>query len=143
MIGVFMLVVGSLAIVSVWAAYVVDSRLQDHGARATGSVVRKEFVRSADGDSDHLVIYRFSPPSGQEIVAQRSLPKARWNQLTSGSPLIVVYSSNDPKRNFPEGSGVTSIVAPLFTTVIFGFLVLLGGAIVVQLVRDRAKPRLS
>ena len=142
-IAAFMLVVGSLAIVSIWGAYFVDSNLQSQGTRATGSVVRKEFVRSADGDSDHLVTYRFSLPSGQEIVSQRSLPKARWSDLTPGSPLVVIYSANDPKRNFPEGSGVTSPIAPIAATLVFGFLALLGGAIVVQAIRDKVKMRAS
>jgi hypothetical protein len=79
----------------------------------------------------------------EQIVSQRSLPKARWNELTPGSPLIVIYSSNNPKRNFPEGSGVTSPAAPIVATLIFGFLALLGGAIVVQLIRYKAKPRAS
>lgn len=136
-ICLLMLVGGLFGAVGVWAGYFVDSRLAAQGPRAAGTVIRKELVRSADGDSDHLVIYRFALPSGQEVTSQRGLPKDRWDALAPGAPLTVVYAADNPKRNFPEGAGITSLAAPLVVTLVFGGLAILGGAVLFTLLRRR------
>lgn len=128
---------GSFAIVVVWGAYLADSDLQHNGPRAVGTVLKKERVRSADGDADHLVAYRFTTTHGQDIVSQRSVPKQRWATLEPGAHLIVVYAPGNPSRNFPEGAGTTSILAPILATLIFGSVAALGATLLLRLWRAR------
>jgi hypothetical protein len=121
--------VGLAVIGAVWGAYLTDSRLEASGPRAEGVVLRKEFIRSSDGDSDYLVHYRFAVPSGQAVTAQRHVSRALWTTLQPGSRLAVVYAPDNPRRSFPEGHGVSSLWAPALVTLLFGSLAILGAAI--------------
>ncbi len=132
-----MVIIGLVGVVGAWGAYLTDSELERSGPRATGVVLKKEFLRAADGDSDHLVTYRFALPSGEGVVSQRGLGKAQWTGINVGSSLVIVYSPANPKRNFPEGSGVTSIAGPIVLTAMFGFVALLGGSVLVQGLRSQ------
>jgi len=131
-----MLITGLFGVLSSWGVYVVDSGLEANGPRANGIVLKKELLRAADGDSDYLVTYRFTLPSGQQVVSQRGLSKARWSELSVGSALVIVYSSKNPMRSFPEGTGTATIGVPIFFTAVCGSVALLGGAVLVQLLRS-------
>jgi ABC-type multidrug transport system fused ATPase/permease subunit len=125
--------VGLSVIAAVWGAYFIDSRLEASGPRADGVVLRKEFIRSSDGDSDYLVHYQFPLPTGAQMTAQRNVSRALWTTLQPGSRLPVVYAADDPRRNFPQGHGVSSLWAPALITLLFGSLAALGGAILYRM----------
>lgn len=135
-----MLVLGLAGVVMAWGAYFVDAGLVAHGPRAKAVVLKKEFLRAADGDSDHLVTYRFEVPDGAPVTSQRGLGQAQWTELDVGDELVIVYSATDPQRNFPEGAGVTSIAAPILFTVVFGAVAALGAAALVGLTRRTPAP---
>lgn len=125
-----LLFLGGLAgVVLVWGAWLSDSRLLASGPRAEAQVVRKEFLRSADGDSDYILHYRFTPAAGPTLVVQRNVPRGLWDSMREGSSIRVVYSPDDPRRSFPEGAGVTSPWVPIVGSLVFGALAALGGSI--------------
>ncbi len=133
------LIVGTLAVIAVWGAYFTDSALQVSGPRVTGTVVKKEVVRSSDGDSDFIVHYRFPLSSGAEMTAQRNLPKARWVTISQGDSIVIVYAPDNPKRNFPEGHGVVSLWAPMLASLVFGGLAVFGGVALMSLYRQKQR----
>jgi hypothetical protein len=137
----FMLVAGLTGVVISWGAYRVDSGLAANGTRATGIVLKKEFLRAADGDSDHLITYRFALPNGEQVVAQHGLSKDQWTGLKEGSELVIIYSPTNPKRSFPEGAGATSVAGPILITAIFGSVAALGGVVLFQLLRSAGNTR--
>lgn len=98
-------------------------------------ILRKGFVRAADGDSDHLVTYRFSLPSGQQVVSRHGLNKSQWSELNVGAEIVIIYSATNPTRSFPEGGGATSIAGPIFFTALFGSVAFLAGAVLFQLMK--------
>lgn len=126
-----MFLVALLGIVGSWGAYFADSSIQTNGARAGGDVLEKTYIRSTEGDSSFLLTYRFTLPSGQSVVSLHGVTKAYWTTLSVGSVLTILYSPTDPQRNFPEGFGVTSLLAPVAITVVFGAVGGLAGALVV------------
>lgn len=131
---------GVLGVVACWGAWLVDSELLASGPRAEGQVVRKEFLRSDEGDSDYILHYRFAPAAGEPVVVQRNVPRKLWQSLHEGSSVVVVYSPTNPRRSFPEGAGVTSVWAPIVGSLVFGALAALGGAILFGLFfRTRAR----
>jgi hypothetical protein len=129
----------AFVVVGSWAAYFTDSRIDDEGARAQGVVLKKDIVRSADGNSDYSVVYEFGLPSGETLRSDRNLPKSAWMKLKPGGTIEVRYSESEPRRNFPAGGGVTSIVAAILATFVFGGLAVLGGGILIGLYRSRNK----
>ncbi|MFO0522615.1 MAG: DUF3592 domain-containing protein [bacterium] len=129
-----LLLLGGVAgVVLAWGAYLQDARLQASGTRAEGQLVRKEFPRSADGDFDYILQYRFTLPSGGPLVAQRSVPRKPWESLGEGARIVVVYSPANPRRSFMEGSGVTSLWQPVLASLLFGALAALGGTLLFSL----------
>ena len=132
-----LLLVGTVGVVGSWGAYIVDSELQASGARAPGLVLKKDFLRVADGDSDYIIKYRFHLPSGELVVSQRGISKRLWSMLNPGSTITVVYSEANPKRNFPEGSGASSPTVAILASVVFGAVGVLGASTLHGILRQR------
>jgi hypothetical protein len=132
------LVVGVFVVVSTWAAYFADVGIEQSGVVAEGIVLKKEIVRSTDGDSDYRLAYRFPLPSGEMVQSERNVPKQIWTNLRSGAPVVISYSAEDPRRNFPVGGGMTSLYAPILVSIVFGGLAAFGGLILLRVYRPRA-----
>jgi hypothetical protein len=134
----FFLVVGVLAVVGTWAAYFKDAAIERSGVVAEGLVLKKDIVRSADGDSDYRLAYRFPLPSGEMMQTERNVPKRVWNAAQTGSAIQISYAADDPRRNFPVGAGVTSVASPIAVSIMFGGLALFGGVVLYRMYRPRS-----
>lgn len=142
-IAILLAVVGTIGAVGSWGAYLTDSRLERSGQRAQGLVTHKRSLLSADGDSDYIVEYSFPLPSGELKQSQRGVSKALWTGLNEGQSFVVVYSRENPNRNFPLGAGVTSMGVTVFVSVLSAVVALLGFAILFGLRRSRRAARLE
>lgn len=141
--GLVFALFGGFGIVGSWAAYRLDSGIAAEGERATGHLTRKSLLRAADGDSDFVIDYWFVLPDGRRVEAHRSLSKALWSGLREGQDFTVRYSAANPKRNFPEGGGVTSVGVAVFVSILSALLALFGALLLVGYFRSLAAGRSS
>lgn len=130
-----MLIIGVAGAVGSGLQFARDSKLQQSGPRAAGLVLKKTLLQAGDGDSDHVITYRFVGPAGQVLVAQRGVSRSLWSSVSAGSPISIVYAKHDPQHNFPEGTRGTSLGLAMFISAIFGTLAVLGGAVLFQQLR--------
>ena len=130
------LLLGLTGVVGSWGAYLVDSKLLASGPRADALILKKDAVRPADGDATYLVQYQFELPSGEKVVSERSVPRRLWSELKVGSQVVVIYSNANPRRNFPVGAGVTSVLAPIAASALFGGLSAFGGVLLYRIYRS-------
>ena len=98
--------------------------------------MNKQVVRPADVDSDYLVQYQFELPSGEKVVSERGVPRRLWSELKVGSQVIVIYSNANPRRNFPVGGGVTSVLTPILASALFGALSAFVGVLLYRIYRS-------
>lgn len=129
-ISVVFLLVGIGGVVGSWSAYNMDTEIERSGPRAMGLLVKKHFLRAADGDSDYILEYTFTTSSGQEVKASRGVSKELWASLREGALLEVRYSAVNPKRNFPAGAGVTSLGVTIFVSAVASVFAVFGGVLV-------------
>jgi len=130
LIGLLFLLAGLGGCIGAWGAYLTDIRIEREGPRAQGTLLKKSFLGVADGDSDYVLEYVFTPEGGSPLKMSRSVSKSLWVSLREGQALEIRYSRESPRRNFPAGSGVTSIGVTIFVSVIAAIFVLLGAALV-------------
>ena len=131
-----LLLVGLTGVVGSWGAYLTDSKLLASGPRADALILNKRAERPADGDSSYLVQYQFHLPSGEKVVFERGVPRRLWSALKVGSQMAVIYSDADPRRNFPVGGGVTSVLTPILASALFGALSAFGGVLLYRIYRS-------
>lgn len=122
----FLALIGAAGLIGAWGAYLTDSRLLASGPRTQGVVLHKNTLRASDGDSDHIVSYRFVTAAGQQIETQRHVSKELWSRLEPGVTVEVIYSASDPKRNFPDGTGVTSLTTTIIVSLLCGAMIAVG-----------------
>ena len=137
-IGVLFLLFGLGVVVGQWGAYNLDTGIEKHGGRATGFVTKKTFVFSSDGDSDYVLEYCFSLPSGQQLRPRRTVSKDLWSSLQEGESFVVLYHPENPNRNFPVGSGVTSFGVTVFVWVLGAVFLVFGALIFVGRIRRKS-----
>jgi len=130
LIGAAFFVVGLVFIVGSWGAYLTDSNIVKNGASADGRLMKKYFMRAADGDSDHMIEYWFKTADGVMIEATRGISRDLWNALHEGQTLQIHYARDNPRRNFPLGAGVTSPGIAIYASVFGALFALSGGALV-------------
>ena len=135
--GTLFFVVGCIGAIGSWGAYRLDTSIEKSGQRAEGRIMNKSVLFAADGDSDYIVEYQFNLPSGKRVEAVRGVNKELWNTLRDGEAFVVLYSTENPKRNFPLGGGVTSIVLAVFASVFFGGFAAFGALLVAGFIRGR------
>ena len=128
--GVFFLLVGLIFLIGSWGAYFTDSKIQDSGLSANAQIIKKVFLFDADGDSDYILDYWFTTNSGAKIYASHHVSKSLWNTVKENQLIEVKYSASNPKRNFPNGYGVTSLGMSIFTSVFGGLFAAFGGALI-------------
>lgn len=107
---------GGLGGIGSWGAYSLDHGIEKSGASAVGHTTDKSVAFSADGDSDYVVDYWFQLPTGERVEAHRGVHKALWSTLRKGESFVVLYSVENPNRNFPRGGGVTSVGLTIFVS---------------------------
>ena len=131
--GSLLILTGVFFVVGSWAVYLLDTRIVEDGNSSFAILLNKSISESADGDSDFNLEYSFSLPDGQRLNVHRSVNKDLWSSLNVGDSLKILYNPEDPGRNFPEGSGNTSIGLSIFVSIVggviaaFGAIVLFGG----------------
>lgn len=129
--------VGLLGCIDAGALYQEQRALQESGPRTAAVVLEKRFLRAADGDSDYLLKYRFSLPSGEPVLTERGVSKQLWERTANGREIMVVYAADNPRRNFPEGDGFVSPVGAIVVSAVFGCVGALGALVLFGLWRGR------
>lgn len=129
-IAIVFVIFGLIGVVGSWGAYFMDTEIVRSGLRADAQLLKKVFLRVADGDSDYILEYRFTTASGQPVEASRTVSKALWHSVREGQQLSVRYSEKNPKRNFPDGQGVTSLSVVVFVSLLSALIGILGVLIV-------------
>lgn len=129
LIGLMFLLPGLTFMIGSWGAYWLDTSIREHGPQSVGHVTKKLILHSDDG-SDHIVEYWFKLPDGRQINMSRGVSKDLWDSLSSDKLFTVVYSAENPNRNFPLGSGVTSLGLTIYAS-IFGLIFTVFGALII------------
>lgn len=115
-IGAAFCAFGLVAAIGSWGAYLADSRILEHGARVEARVLGKDVLFAADGDSDFMIDYVFELPDGTRELGHRGVPRPLWQSVREGGTVTVLYSPDNPRRNFPLGAGVTSLGLTVFVS---------------------------
>jgi Protein of unknown function (DUF3592) len=118
-VGALFLIIGCVGFVGSWAAYQLDTGIVKHGQRAQGHIISKGFLFVADGDSEYNVKYWFKLEGGPRVDASRGVDEALWRTLREGESFVVVYSAENPRRNFPLSGGVTSFGVAVWLSILF------------------------
>ena len=129
-IGVLFLLGGLLFIIGSWGAYITDTKIQEGGSSADAHIEKKVFLSDAEGVSDYILEYWFTTENGSKINATRNVSKTLWKSVSEGQTIGIKYSSSNPKRNFPNGEGVTSLGISIFASVFGALFTILGGALI-------------
>lgn len=124
--GLLFFTVGCIGSVGSWSTYRLDTGIVRNGQRADGHITRKIFLYSADGDSDYVVEYWFDLPSGERVKSSSGVNKRLWKTLHKGQTIVVCYSAEDTKRNFPLGGGVTSLGVTIYLSVLCALFAVCG-----------------
>lgn len=127
--GTVFLIVGLGGVVASWGAYLTDAAIERDGPRAVARLDEKSVIRAADGDSDHIIKYRFQPAEGPSVDTTLSIGSELWKDLQVGQALEIRYAADNPKRNFPAGAGVGSAWLAVFVSVLSGVIGVFGGAL--------------
>ena len=135
--GVLFFIVGSIGALGSWAAYWLDAGIERNGQRAQGHITKKSYMFVADGDSDYNVEYWFMLPSGERVESSRGVPKDLWGMLDEGHSVTVLYSAENPKRNFLLRGGFTSIGVTVFVSVISAVIAIFGSLLVLGFIGGR------
>ena len=117
--GALFFVVDCIGAIGSWGAYRLDTSIETSGQRAECRITKKSVLVAADGDSDYIVEYWFNLPSGKRVEAVCRVHKELWNTLREGEAFVVLFSAENPKRNFPLGGGIASIGITVFVSVFF------------------------
>jgi len=128
-IAALLFITGIAGSVGAFVIYFREAEIQTNGLRARGTILKKESLKAADGDSDFTINYVFVSESGQSIKSTRGLSKELWSQLYPQQVIEIAYSNKDPHRNFPTQHGRTSLGLTLFIFVISSGLAIFGGLI--------------
>ena len=139
LIGAVFFFIGMVFIVGSWGAYRTDSNIEKNGASAEGRLMKKYFMRAADGDSDYMIEYWFKTADSVMIEATRGVNRDLWNELQEGQTLEIHYARDNPKRNFPRGAGVTSLGIVIYASVFGALFALSGGALMWRSLRPDVK----
>lgn len=121
---------GAFGLIGSWAAYERDTGIVRAGHTAEATVLRKHRSQAADDDVEYVVAYRFTLSDGTPVDGQHTLPRERWSRLQKGDALTVHYAPDRPRRNFPQGRGVTSIGVTLFVSGLSAAFAVFGGLLV-------------
>lgn len=123
------LVVGCLAVLGAWGAYLKDTGIAQGGGVAQAVVTRVGHLRAKPGES-HGLVYQFTLPDGRVIERTVTDDDGRWRAYRVGDRLTVHYELANPQRNFPQGEGNQSFGLAVFVSSIglmfAGFGALLG-----------------
>lgn len=133
-IGLVFALLGVLGLVGSWGAFERDTRIVRAGHTAEATVLGKHRSHGAD-DIEYVVAYRFTPADGTPVYGEHTLPRERWAPLKEGDPLTVHYAPDEPRRNFPEGLGVTSMGLTVFIPVLAAVFAVFGGLLIVGALR--------
>lgn len=128
--GVLFILLGLVFLIGSWGAYLTDSKIQNSGNSAKGQIEKKVFLFDAEGDSDYILEYWFLTNTGSKINASHHVSKLLWNSVRENQTIEIRYSASNPKRNFPNGEGVTSLGMSIFASVFGGLFTLFGGALI-------------
>lgn len=136
-VGVIFLLIGLFMVISTWIVYGIDSKIVDDNNISKAIVVKKYFVASADGDSDFMIEYYFTDKNQKLIKTSRGVTEELWNKMKQKDTIDILYTLDNSARNFPVGSGHTSIGLSIFVTVLG--LIFTGFGLVVVFVRYEKK----
>ncbi len=128
--GVIFFLAGLLFIVGSWGAYITDTKIQESGNSADAHIKKKVHVFDAKGDSGYILEYWFKTDSGSKINTSRNVSKTLWKSVSEGQAISIKYSPSNPKRNFPNGEGVTSFGMSVYVSVFGAIFTLFGGAFI-------------
>jgi hypothetical protein len=137
-IGVLIALTGTAGFIGAIGAYLTDTDIEKKDLTVQAHLVKKVFVRASDGESDYMLDYWFQTPTGR-IDASHSVSEKLWNSAQEGQLLEVMYSENNPRRNFPAGSGVTSILVTVLVSA-FAFVFAVLGSWLVWSYMRRGRP---
>jgi len=141
--GILFFAVGCYGAVSSWDVYRLDSSIEKSGQRAEGHITRKSLLYAADGDSDYNVEYWFDLPSGERVEAIRGVHKKLWKTMRKGKSIVVLYSAENPNRNFPLGAGFTSVGFTVFMSAFFTLFAASGALLIVAFFRAKGREGVS
>lgn len=133
LIGGLLLVFGLWIIVDTCGAYWLETRTQNEGRRAQGHVTKKDEIIYMN-DVGYGLRYWFVLPNGGRVEGYRDVSHELWSSLQEGDGLVVVYSAENPARNFPDGEGKTSLEVPLIGLILGTAITIIG----ISLMRAKA-----
>ncbi len=79
-----------------WSQY----RLRGEGLAVQARLVRK-YEASGEHSSSHMLVYSFTPSSGETVVAKGGVDKDRYEALRPGDPMPARYLPSDPAKSRP------------------------------------------
>lgn len=138
-VGLALLTVGLIGSYAVWGAYWADWQIERNGIRTNAKILEKSKSTSSDGDNDHFLKYEFIV-ADKPVTTERIVNLRIWDEADVGEDLPIVYSLEDPNRNFPVGGGNTSFRLNLFLSSIWSLLAILGFAILWGFFRPTRQP---
>lgn len=136
--GTIFSIAGCQGVIGTWAAYRLDTGIQAHGQRAVGHVLGKSLPLESGGDGEYDVKYWFQLPSGERIEARREVPRAQWEKILVGDTLVILYAAQSPKRNFPQGGGVTSVGVSVFVSLLSAVFGAFGAILIASFIRGKS-----
>lgn len=139
LVGVSMFTVGLIGSYAVWGAYWADRQIERNGIRTNARILEKSKSTSSDGDNDHFLKYEFNV-ADKPVITDRIVNLRIWEEAEIGEELPILYSPEDPNRNFPVGGGNTSFRLNLFLSSIWSLLAILGFAILWGFFRPTRQP---
>lgn len=131
-----MVALGLLMALGAWGAYRHDTGIAASGVVAEGTVVAKRYT--PDNPNEYYWIeYRFPLPDGRSLERSWSVGRERWDALKPGDRIPIRYQADNPSRNFPDGSGNTSLGLVIFVSC-FGAVIAAAGMLLMRGSRRRA-----
>jgi hypothetical protein len=137
-VGVVLIALGLLMALGAWGAYRHDTGIVASGVVAEGTVVAKRY-RPDNPNEYYWIDYRFPLPDGRTLERSWSVGRKRWDVLKPGDRIPIRYQADDPSRNFPDGSGNTSLGLVIFASC-FGATFAAAGLLFLRGSRRRAAP---
>jgi hypothetical protein len=108
LIGAACVAFGIFGAIRNWNSYIQESAIERDGSRAQAQVTRKWTRSDDDVGDDYFLGYWFDLPDGRNVEGQHEVSVVLYRSLRRGDSIPVLYSRADPRRNFPEGHGLTS-----------------------------------
>lgn len=134
--AIFLLVFGSIILVSGIIQFIINYNLENNGVLADGAVIEMQYRRSTKGKSSYVPLISYKAKDGTEHELRSNIYSYDSTTYKKGDKIQVYYNPNNPDEATLANENEAAI--PLVMGGGFGLLMCWGGLVVYKRGKKKA-----